>query len=500
MKGDGIMKTNPTRYRRLLLLGLALVCGSASALKKPTYVDTVTGTMPNKYHVVHTTISMDPQAYNPAEQLATPPTVIRETVGTISRTNIAVRVDHKLESPQQEVDLTKYTYGIPKMATMVAGAINPAAGLATAVVGGCVEVGLQVASEMINKAYDVETTTIGMIEILPEKYYRIDDETKEVVITENFKRDIESFDNLNEQLIPVVQNYNSIIKEYSIRANTFNARYPYGLPYSKPTTDALGNPVSNAQWAADEQEYDALMAMSNNQVMPALRQVITLAKQLEQYAMHRMSIMVLNSKPGISCKQEAGYSGPYSAHITFFLGAKITNEFEIQFCVPTTGSEQHLSVQLIPNVYDIDIQSLTFKPGGLKLNAVKNITFPVLQTIDTTNYRSKESRSLSWYDEMIVGDDRGILTYMFPFDMNWLQQQVEKQQQEKRDAASKAAMDIITTAVDLMKDPKTKDALTKELTDPSKTTGDLKIGEKSLEEREKEVKSAADEIKSALKL
>ena len=492
------MKTKTTRFR-LLLLGLALVSCSALAIKKPTVVDTVTGIMPNKYLVVYTTISMDPTKYNPEEQLATPPSVVRVTKpGRISLTDNVVRVDHLLESPQQEVDLTKYTYGIPKMATQIAGAINPKAGMATAIVGGVAEVGLQIASEQINKAYGVQTTTIGLLEILPQKYYRIDEGTKEVVITDDFKRDIAAFNDLNEQLIPVVENYNSITKEYSIRANTFNARYPYGLPYNKPTRDALGNPVSAAKWAADQQEYDAIWDMWENQLPSALRPVITLAKQLEQYAMHRMSIMVLNSKPGTSCRN-AGYSGgPYSAHITFFLGAKITNEFEIQFCVPNTGSEQHLSVELIPNVYDT--KTVTFNPGGLKLNAVSNITFPIMKTIDITDFTSRVSPKLSWYDEMITGEDRGILTYMFPFDMAWLQNQVEAQQQEKRNKASEAAQGIINTALEFMKTAKGKEGLTKELTDPTKTTGELKIGEKSLEEREKEVKDSVAALKESLKL
>jgi len=51
-----------------------------------------------------------------------------------------------------------------------------------------------------------------------------------------------------------------------------------------------------------------------------------------------------------------------------------------------------------------------------------------------------------------------------------------------------------------MKTAKGKEGLTKELTDPTKTTGELKIGEKSLEEREKEVKDSVAALKESLKL
>lgn len=409
--------------------------------KAPLNIVGVNGLMPNKYSIVQTTITIKPDDYVYAsKKLGPTPVITRAQVGSLGPTISACQFQAQLDVPDTPIDLLSSTQNIPELVTTIAGAVNPMAGIISDAVSAVLDIGLQMASDQINKTLGIQETTLGLIEILPAKYYRINSTTYDIELTPDFKQDLASYDALHNQAVPAVQAFNSTNKQYEDQLIAY---------YKKYGTYELLNDDQESQ-----ADYDALIDLYNNQLVPALKTTVGLLTQLEQYTLHRIAIMALNTNPGNS--NISGWKGPFRLNIFFFLGAKATNTFTINFYVKDSGEIQNVLIKITPDI--LSTSPLRWNKGGIKLTAVDQNNQPCaqacqlgFQTLQTgTNFMAPESLLYSWWDSMIVSGDNnatGLTQYLLPFDMYKLQQDIQANNQAQNSTLSNAAETIIGTMI-----------------------------------------------------
>ena len=400
--------------------------------KAPLNIVGVNGLMPHPYSIVYTTITIKSDDYTYAsKKLGPSPLITRTVLGSVGATNPVSQFQAQLDVPDSPIDLLSSTHNIPQLVSTIAGTVNPAAGAVSGAVSAILDIGLQMASAQINKTLGIQETTVGLIEILPARYYRINSDTNEIELTPDFKQDLAAYDALHTQAIPVVQAFNNINKQYQFQRIAYYKKYgTYDLPDDE---DA-------------ENDYNALIDLYNNQLVPALKTAVDMLKQLEQYNLHRISIMALNTKPGNSTI--AGFKGPFRLNIFFFLGAKATNTFTMDFYVKDSGNVQNLIIKISPDI--LSTNPMQWNKGGIKLIGVDKHNQPSSQTsqlgfLTVQAGQQKivpESSLCSWWDSMIIsGDDsaKGLTQYLLPFDMYKLQKEVQDSSKTQNSAVLQAA-------------------------------------------------------------
>ena len=427
--------------------------------KAPLNIVGVNGLMPNNYCIVYTTITIKPDDYVYAsKKLGPSPLITRAQIGSVGPSNTACQFQAQLDVPDTPIDLLSSAQNIPELVTKIAGAVNPVAGAVSGAVSAILDIGLQMASDQINKTLGIQETTLGLIEILPAKYYRINSDTNEIELTADFKQDLVSYDALHTQAIPAVQAFNTANNQYGYQRMAY---------YNKYGTYEL---MDGDQQAEDD--YNAILDQYNNQLVPSLKTAVGLLKQLEQYALHRISIMALNSKPGDS--SIGGWKGPFRLNIFFFLGAKATNTFTIDFYVKDAGNIQNVSIKISPDI--LSTNPLRWNKGGIKLVAVDQNNQPCTQTCQLgfqalragQQIMAAESLLCSWWDSLIISDDgnaTGLTQYLLPFDMYKLQKEIQAKNQAQASAVSKAAETAIGTLTQFFG----KKEIQKQLLDPTQT-------------------------------
>lgn len=433
--------------------------------KAPLNIVGVNGLMPHNYAIVYTTIHIKPNDYTHASKLGPSPLITRTQIGSLGPTNSAVQFQAQLDVPNTPIDLLSSTHNIPKLVTSIAGAINPIAGTFSKAISAVLDIGLQIASDQINTTLCIQDTTMGLLEIIPTQYYRINNDTHEIEITTNFKEDIASYDTLHAKAIPATQVFNNANKKYEFQ------RLMY---YKKYGTYEL---IDQDQQA--EADYNAILEQYNSQLIPALKTAVGFLKQLERYNLHRIAIMALNTKPNNN--NPDGWRGPFKLNIFFFLGAKTTNIFNVDFYVKDATNIQNIMIKISPDI--LGTNPLHWNKGGIKLIAVDKNNQPSNKTSQIgfqsmragTQYMASESVLYSFWDSMIISGEensKGLTQYLLPFDINKLEQEVH----EKNKAQSSAALKTAETAIGTLKMLFDKKDTTEQLLNPtssgvSTTTG-----------------------------
>jgi len=471
------------------LLGLGVGSEVADFIKNnksPIRIVGLNGWMPHEYDVIQTTINIKDDGTRPQGQLGPSPIIERLQLGKVSPPQKTASIfEAKLETPNIPLDLNKATYNLPEIATKIAGAVDPQAGAVAGAVSGLVEIGLQMASEQLNKLFGINTTTLSFIDIFPKKYYTYNTSTNEIELLPKFKEDLEKYTTVYNQAITKATQFNNANKQYQ------DARLAYKKKYG--TYEVLEDAS-----AEQEREYDEILDMYQNKVAPALKQLASELVELEQYGMHRIGIMAANTKPGGTCGD--GWKGPFRLYVYYYLGAKITNIFGVEFCVSAKQKVQNVRLDLSPNSIKTS-PTFQFTRGGFKFIATDKdgkpckgddclIGFPRIQ--EGKKVYSNESELYSWWDSAITSADEaglGLTQYLLPFDMYKLQKELKDEQQAKRDEVSKKALDAVTAMTDLLGKKDLKD----KLLDPL-AKGDEGTGPKDIDSIEKEMKEDLPDI------
>ena len=438
--------------------------------KAPIRIAGIKGAMPNEYGIVETIIKFNPSDKTVPQGSLGSPVIIRTQKGKISSTITALLLDTKLEVPSQALDLTSAMYNLPDIVTKVAGAIDPKAGAAAALIGATVEMSAQIATEQINKLLGTDETTLTSLDIFPTKYYSLNLTTNQFELKPQFKQDLETYTESLKTVIPKATNFNVLNKEYlQARANYFKIYKTIELPED----------ASSAQEAA----YEALESMYKNKIMPAFRTMAKDLIRLDQYGMHRISIMAANLKPGELCSRlGAEWHGPFRLWIYYYLGAKLTNIFSVDFCVNTKTTVQDLLIKITPNALDRygnfirgGIQFIAAKKDGINLNPCKGSEclagFP---TIESGNSQAAPISAIySWWDSTIKSSDEGIglAQYLIPCDITKLEQAYKDITDSKR----KTIADEALKAADMLQKALSSKNTQQQLLDPSQTSSSTSV-------------------------
>lgn len=414
------------KIKNLLAVQLVFIftfglCNIKAVNKMPAKVTEVRGSISRKHTVVHTIITQQPKT---SEDDVVTPVVTRSVKGVlVPNKETSVAVDVQLKVPEKEIELKS---DIPDMIAKIAGAVpDPRVGLVAGAASVIVDAGLEIAGNELNKKYGNDPLTISLVEILPNQYYRIDTSTGKVQTTEYFDEDLPKYTELKEKYISVAKSWNEALR-----------------PYLKEYT----------QWRSidpllqDEKKNEDLTKMYKESVEPALKDRLEVERELQKYSLYRYAIMAVNTAPG-KTREAVGCKGPWQIFVYFFIGAKQTNVFEIDYCVPNTNNIQDFIIDLIPNF--IDARG-NFKAGGMRLVSTlnKSIYFPVQTATERINLQSLQSRKLSWNDEMLVDENADVpAVYSFPFDIYNIKNLYGKMVQEKKDERSQARLDKLDEAV-----------------------------------------------------
>ncbi len=449
--------------KKLVLVGLiALYGASMLAPKKPVRIDSVMGAVPNEYAIVQTTITRDPGKTDAK------PIVQRSEIGRLRPGLIRpVPVGFKLTVPQLEVDLN--VSAVTGSIADIAGAINPKAGVAAQAAHTIIDEGLKIASNELNKHYDIDPTTITLLEILPGKYYRVNVGTGEIDVTPAFKADLKKYRVLIKRYTPLARKFNEALRTYNKKYR--GAAGPLGIPEAK---------------------RQQLLDLYDRTVAPVLRDKLKIEASLQQYPLHRATLMAVMTKEGEGCEVE-GRAGPWKLYLYYYVGAKQTNVFEIPFCVTDINKLQDVVVTVLPN----RVVKGIFHPGGLRFGAddpkSPSVTFPVMGQLKV-DFASLESRPYSWFDEMIISEKADTIeSYLFPFDIYTVLATREAEAKKKGDARTKANVEKLVASIEKLKAAKSQKDLEESATEAPAEPEEAAAPKKDNGEEEK---PAADEEKS----
>jgi hypothetical protein len=419
--------------------------------KAPLNLVGVTGIMPNNYQVVYTSITIKPENYT-SQQLGPSPLITRSQLGSIGPNQSICTFQAQLDVPDTPLNLVQATHGIPDLIAKIAGTVNPLAGAISSAVSGVLQIGLQMASTSINSLLGTQETTVGIVEILPQKYYRINRDTNEIELTATFKEDLARYDAIYSQAIPAVQQFNTINKEYEQKRLSYYAKY-------HSYTVINGN-------LASQSDYNALISLYKNRLIPAMTTAVTYLKQLEPFNLHRISIMGLNATSGNNCIN--GYHGPFTLYVYCYLGAKAVNTFSLDYCAKDSTELQAVMVKIAPDF--LSTNPLHWQKGGIKIVAVdKNnqpckdncmISFQTQQAGSTI--AMSESPLCSWWDSMIVSGTNshtGLTDYLLPFDLYQLGQEINEKNNTEQNAVTQAAANAVGMIQNLLSKPSSQETL-----------------------------------------
>lgn len=385
--------------------------------KMPLRVASVVGSVPNEYAIVETTINRDP-----SKEDSKPIVTRAEIQPRLSPSDTQPRpISFKLTVPQLEVDndISAITSSIAD----IAGAIDPKAGVAAQAVHTLIDQGMQMANKAMNDHYEVDATQITLLEILPAKYYRIND--GKVEVTKEFKKDLKEYRKLMKDYLPIAKRFNEAITEY-------NKAY-------RESAGAMG---------FTEEKRKEILNLYDTKVVPVLKEKLQTEAKFQQYPMQRIAIMAAMTKEDGNC-QQAGLAGQYQIYIYFYVGAKQTNQIAVPYCAHSREEIQDFVVTVLPNRL---IQGV-LRPGGIELRAADNktITFPVMGQFKV-DYSNPESRDYSWFDEMVTSAKGDTLDqYMFPFDIYELLAKRKEEDKKKSDERTKANVSKLVSAIDKVK-------------------------------------------------
>ncbi len=414
----------------------------------PIHFVGVNGALYQDYSVVEATITVPPNEKPQAGQLAPSTKIQRASLGLIggSTSTLFLPDRFQMKVPSVPLDLNAAIAGLPEMMTKVAGAAGPEMGAAVGAISAVTELGLQIATEELSNMFGEQETDLTMLEILPNKYYRINADKNTIEMTPQFTNDIADFNKAYQNFVQVAGKYNALLKDYNYRLSKFNTKYPYGLPTSNVPQ-------------ADQNEYNALTKMANDQIKSLLKEVITAMLPLQNYGMHRITIMSAYAKPGDACQDP--YKGPLYLYIYYFVGAKVTNIFKVPYCIKN-GNDPYLVINISQN--DFNKATGEFIPGGVQFVAADKNGNPVLSFNDTTiafPYKTgtkvisrTQSQKYSWWEEIFTSSDEygsSLLSYMLPFDIYNTEKLKKEIEQSKWQAAVGSADKLLDLSVQYFK-------------------------------------------------
>lgn len=442
--------------------------------KAPIKIGGIVGDVSKNYKIMETQINIKPGDYKSKDQLGPSPIFQRSLIGSIGNLssgdiskNKESRFDLKLSVPQQPIDLNKATYNLPEIATKLAGAIDPSVGAVTAACAAMLEMSLQMASEEIIDLFGISETNLTILDIFPTDYYSYDQISQKFAISPKFKTDIETYTSLLDHIKSLTEKFNELNKKYSQDRTRYLDKYG---------TTALVEPGRQEQnyqqklqsYQQQEKEHNEVNSLLETELKPTMKNLISSLMLLERYNMHRISIMAVYTKPGDSCGND--WVGPFKIYVYYFLGAKATNVYSVDYCIRHKANLQKVLIRLLSN--KINTNPFRFQHGGIQFMAVNddyrpvtsinnsNIAFPIIQY--GKRILSPVSDVYNWKDISMSSEDIGLAQYMFPYDLNKLEKEMLQQQYDKRGAIGQAALETVNVFTQLMKTPE----IQKQMLDP----------------------------------
>ena len=271
------------------------------AKTKPWAVS-VLGDAPARYSVVFTKITKDPNAENGK------PVVVRtqKSIKKIESSEPAY-INEELSIPEANIDLSAGPMldGIAS----IAGMVDPRVGAAAKVGSAILDEALNIAGQQLSDKYGLNSFEIKLIELLPMKYYEIDNQTKSVKTTPEFLPALQKYTQL-------LTDYADVVGQYNIASGAYNEERNKSILNTCPPKGTEKRKEYDAQY----QKTDALW----KKLEPILAKKDTIEKELTNIAIHRVALMASQDQPGTSCNG-GGWEGPWSLYLYYFIGSKQTN-------------------------------------------------------------------------------------------------------------------------------------------------------------------------------
>ena len=428
------------KHQNIALL-LVLLVGSYSAFgqdnKKPAIISSASGAVNNTYSLVQTTIYRNPQDPDKTKNIIT-----RAQLDLLGPAKQASKpLELKLETPVPPVTIE--TYGATKIVDKIGQLVGSIGSIPVPGQGGAAAVtdpkaviagkAIQTAAELANvaikitegeltKLYENQETRINLLEILPVRYYTIDQSTGKVNVTDDFLRDFSVYTKTLEQYLQAFEEYRKYENAYTQMVLKLRAVDPAGKKQ-----DA---------WKI-VRDYDT------NQVQPRLKVKNQLEDQLARlFPLYRIAIMASPSVPGNTCGT-AG-KGPWELYIIYYLGARQTNQIAVKYCVANVQDFQRLMTEVVTNsIIQVNLQygHQVFQPGGIRLIGQSNATFAQARGIGEGNFNASSTEIFNWFTEMITspaGDS--VDAYLVPFNVYDVRRSIAQQASAKPDDAELQAL------------------------------------------------------------
>jgi hypothetical protein len=355
-----------------------------------------------EYFVVQTVIQKNPNSTDE-------PIITRSVLGAapLSASNPVVPVNIELKVPQLLTDLqTESGVNVKLISGMISQAVgkigsqipNPKmqaaaaiAGVSVDLLGAVADQGTKIAGKIIDKAFDKQTSTISLIELLPKGYYSIDSNTGEVKITEKYAADLEKFYALQQSYADAIQALKNSAEEYNGLWDKFQLDFPY-------------DPNKNAApqlYSEFETRLNTLWEMYNK-LKPLTEDKLNVEAQLIKYPLHRIAIMAYNLPTLGSCSG-AG-SGPQILRMFIYLGANQINSYDIKYCVPRASARLTSSIVIqTPQIVTAGQRVGEYQEGGIKLvcNDV-TVKYQGLTSAGDLTFAYDTSPMCNLYDTMVT--------------------------------------------------------------------------------------------------
>lgn len=361
-------------------------------MKRETKVVNVTGSLPYKYQIVGTEISKRDQSATPAGD--TDVNIVRNVLGYVGQDRTSQMIEFSLEIPQPASNIKN---PVPDSIATAIGALSPQAGQVTGVLQEFADIAIDIANAELDNKFNIKDHKIKVLELIPSQYYRINTSTHQVETTAEFDKAFEKYMNLIKQYIPIAKRYNEANTKY------YRAYRDWDLKDPLKQNEALKKSVT---------------AIYDNELRPVLQEKLDLEVKLANYTLHRVAIVASPTDPESDCSKAGGsWKGPWKMQIIYYIGAKQTNIFGVDYCVASTDKQQDFSIQIYPG----RLEGANFKSGGIVLQQTNNksLAFPREQGFAQKSYTNPDSELRSWNDELLINENAGgIGEFLVPFSIN----------------------------------------------------------------------------------
>lgn len=485
----GVTHVMMARLSTLSVISMLILCVSSLAgeqQKVAAHIDHVYGVVNNEYAIVQTTIQRDANeagtivtrtqldAIGPKRPSSNVIDVALEvpTAPTTIETYDAARVVDKIgqcvgaigtEMAQmaQKVAITPED----KAAGMAAEASAMVGQMGVSGIAAIADYAKLIAEEELDSLYGNQHYRITLLELLPTRYYTIDEKTHMIEPTPRFWPELNRY---NEE----VEKYLSVLKKYNDYASLYQQWYA--------TLEAV-DPAGD-----DQKQWKALREYDTKTVQPALiaknKQEKLVSQLLPPY---RIAIMASPLLPGTKCGSFG--SGPWELLVIYYVGAEQTNKISVNYCVPNPKKEQVFALELMQNALqrlDAAQKEQLIKPGGVQILAKRNASFAQAVDEESGDYGADKTQVLNWTTRLVThGQGGDVAQLMLPFDLYSLRASVASAVRKRRDDKMDRVLSSLDSIIKRTKESKLGETQSIFLPKKEEAKGEAKADTKESEKK-----------------